>query len=47
MVDIKGIIMSEVRKLGNNEEGEEYGAANGLAKVMSPGGELGVGGENV
>jgi hypothetical protein len=45
-VEVKGIA-SKGRKLGSNEGGDEIGAANGLAKVTSPGGELGVGGEKV
>jgi hypothetical protein len=42
----KGIALLEGRKLGSNEGGDEIGAvANGLAKVTSPGGELGQGRE--
>jgi hypothetical protein len=46
-VEVK-VIALEGRKPGSNEGVDEIAAAsNGLAKVMSPGGELGIRGKNV
>jgi hypothetical protein len=39
--EVKGIAL-EGRKLGSKEGCDKIGAGNGLAKVMSPGGELGI-----
>jgi hypothetical protein len=45
LVEVKGITL-ECRKFGSKGGGDEIVAADGLAKVASPGGELGVGGSS-